>query len=92
MIKEIGDNSSDLKSLRTEKVPPPMNEKGLQLNTFHKIKDKEITVKTVYKVTIKGQSDSQWTSINNTGCLKFLQQSFRSSERKKCIINLKFCI
>lgn len=54
MIKEIGDNSSDLKSLRTEKVPPPMNEKGLQLNTFHKSKDKEITVKTVYKVTTKG--------------------------------------
>lgn len=54
MIKEIGDNSSDLKRLRTEKVSPPMNEKGLQLNTFHKSKDKEIILKTVYKVTTKG--------------------------------------
>lgn len=54
MIKEIGDNSSDLKSLRTEKVSSPMNETCLQLNTFHKSKDKEITIKTVNKVSTKG--------------------------------------
>lgn len=60
MIKEIGDNSSDLKSLRTEKVPPPMNEKGLQLNTFHKSKDKEISkdcIQSYYKRIIRFAMD-----------------------------------